>query len=110
MTQTGAMVEDMEYLQKPLFMHLPDDEHKRCVVHWDRIKCVRSVAPRDSVARCIFYTLHALCEREATQKGGFVIIVNFRVSYFINGGWYALTMVTFLTSFVFTGLRSLQAL
>jgi hypothetical protein len=83
MTQTGAIAEDMEYLRKPLLTLLPDDEHGRPVIHCDRIRCVRSVVPRDSVVACFFYMMHVLCEREGTQQRGIVGIVNFRVS-----GWF----------------------
>jgi hypothetical protein len=80
MTQAGAMAEDMEYVEKALFVMLPDDDHDRAVFHWDRIRSTRSVAPRDSVIRCLFYLMQALCEREIAQRRGFVSIINLRVS------------------------------
>jgi hypothetical protein len=80
MTQAGAMAEDMEYVEKALIVMLPDDDHDRAVFHWDRIRCIRSVAPRDSVVRCFFYLMQVLCERENAQTRGYVQIVNFRVS------------------------------
>jgi hypothetical protein len=80
MTQSGAMADEMEYLEKAISMILPDDDCGRSVVYVDRIRCARSVAPRDSVVRCFFYVMHALCQRENTQRRGFVIVMNARVS------------------------------
>jgi hypothetical protein len=80
MTQSGAMADDMEYLEKALFVMLPDDEHERAVFHWDRIRSIRSVAPRDSVVRCFFYMTQVLCERSNAQRRGYVQTINFRVS------------------------------
>ena len=80
MTQSGAMAADMEYLEKALIVMLPDDEHERAVYHWDRIRCIRSVAPRDSVVRCFFYMTQVLCERPNAQRRGYVKTINFRVS------------------------------
>jgi hypothetical protein len=81
MTQSGAMAEDMEYLEKALIVVLDDDEHGRSVFSWNRIRCIRSVVPRDSVVRCSFYALQTMCERENTHRQGYVLLVNFRVSY-----------------------------
>jgi hypothetical protein len=80
MTQSRAMAEDMEYLEKALIVMLPDDEHERAVFHWDRVRCIRSVAPRDSVVRCFFYMTQVLCERKNAQRRGYVQTINFRVS------------------------------
>jgi hypothetical protein len=80
MTQSGAMAADMEYLEKALIVMLPDDEHERAVYHWDRIRCIRAVAPRDSVVRCFFYMTQVLCERPNAQRRGYVQTINFRVS------------------------------
>jgi hypothetical protein len=80
MTQGGAMADQMEYLEKALVMILPDDDSDRSVLYVDRIRCIRSIAPRDSVVRCFFYVMHALCQRENTQRRGYVIVTNLRVS------------------------------
>jgi hypothetical protein len=80
MTQAGAMLEDMEYLRKGLYLVLADDKFGRSVVYWDRIRSTSIVIPRDSLSRCIFYLLHAISERASTQKKGLIIIINFRVS------------------------------
>jgi hypothetical protein len=80
MTQTGAMLEDMEYLQKGLYLRLADDKFGRSVVYWDRIRSTSIVIPRDSLSRCNFYLLQAISERASTQKNGFIVIINFRVS------------------------------
>jgi hypothetical protein len=80
MTQSRAMAEDMEYLEKALIVMLPDDKHERAVFHWDRVRCIRSVAPRDSVVRCFFYMTQVLCERKNAQRRGYVQTINFRVS------------------------------
>jgi hypothetical protein len=80
MTQAGAMLEDMEYLRKGLYLILADDEFGRSVVYWDRIRSTSTVIPRDSLSRCNFYLLQALSERASAQKKGFIMIINFRVS------------------------------
>lgn len=80
MTQAGAMAEDIEYLQKALVVFLPDDNHGRAVFGLDRIRCNASIAPRNSMLRCWFYMLHVLSEREDTQKRGYIMIINCRVS------------------------------
>jgi hypothetical protein len=80
MTQAGAMLEDMEYLRKGLYMILPDDKFGRTVVYWNRIRSTSDVIPRDSLSRCSFYLLQAACERKSTQRKGLIIIINFRVS------------------------------
>jgi hypothetical protein len=79
MTQTGAMAEDLEHLRKALILILPNDDHGRPVVYFDRVRCTSGFIPRDSMARCIFYVGQALCERESTQKGA-VLVGNYRVS------------------------------
>jgi hypothetical protein len=81
MTQAGAMLEDIEYLQKGLYLILADDEFGRSVVYWDRIRSTSDVIPRDSLSRCNFYLLQAVCERASTQRKGLIFIINFRVSY-----------------------------
>jgi hypothetical protein len=80
MTQSGAMAEDMEYLNLALFVALPDDEYERAVFHWDRIRCTEAFAPRDSIVRCLFYLMQASCERENAQRRGFVNVNDCRVS------------------------------
>jgi hypothetical protein len=80
MTQTGAMAEDMEYSEKALITMLPDDDHGRPVVCYDRIRLTADVAPRASVLRCCFYVMHVLSEQERSQKRGCVAICNYRVS------------------------------
>jgi hypothetical protein len=80
MTQTGAMAEDMEYSEKALISILPDDDHGRPVVCWDRTRTSAAVAPRASVLRCCFYLLQVLSEQERAQKGGCVVMANYRVS------------------------------
>ena len=37
------MAEDMEYMHKALLTMLPDDEHGRPVVSWDRIRSTSDV-------------------------------------------------------------------
>jgi len=49
MTQAGAMAEDIEYLQKALVVFLPEDNHGRAVFGLDRIRCIASIAPRNSM-------------------------------------------------------------
>jgi hypothetical protein len=80
MTQAGAMLEDMEYLQKGLSLIVADDEFGRSVVYWDRIRSTSIVIPRDSLSRCNFYLLQAVSERASAQKKGLIMIINFRVS------------------------------
>jgi hypothetical protein len=80
MTQTGAMAEDMEYVEKALITILPCDDHCRPVVCWDRIRSTVAVAPRASVLRCWFYVCSVLGEQEEAQKRGYVLMVSFRVS------------------------------
>jgi hypothetical protein len=80
MTQAGAMLEDIEYLQKGLYLILADDKFGRSVVYWDRIRSTNDVIPRDSLSRCNFYVLQAAYERASTQRKGFIMIINFRVS------------------------------
>jgi hypothetical protein len=80
MTQSGAMADDMEYLEKALIMELPDDASDRSVLFFDRIRCISSIAPRDSVVRCLFYMIHVICQRKNTQRRGFVVLINLRVS------------------------------
>jgi hypothetical protein len=80
MTQTGAMAEDMVYLEKGFNTMLPDDDHGRPVVCWDRVSSAAAVIPRASVLRCGFYLLHVLSEQERAQKGGYVSMINYRVS------------------------------
>jgi hypothetical protein len=80
MTQTGAMAEDMEYSKKALATMLPDDDHGRPVVCWDRTRTSAAVAPRACVLRCCFYLLQVLSEQERAQRGGYVIMANYRVS------------------------------
>jgi hypothetical protein len=80
MTQAGAMLEDMEYLQKGLYLILPDDKFGRSVMYWNRIRSTSNVIPRDSLSRCNFYLLQAACERKSTQRKGLIMIINFRVS------------------------------
>jgi hypothetical protein len=80
MTQSGAMAEDMEYLEKALFVVLPDDKHERAVLHWDRIRSTVAFAPRVSIVRCLFYLMQAACERKNAQRRGFVAVNDARVS------------------------------
>jgi hypothetical protein len=80
MTQSGAMADDMEHLEKALTMVLPDDDCDRAVLYVDRIRTIRAIAPRDSVLRCLFYVIHVVCQKESTQRRGFVFVVNLRVS------------------------------
>jgi hypothetical protein len=80
MTQSGAMANDREYLEKALTMILPDDDCDRSVIYVDRIRTIRAIAPRDAILRCLFYVIHVLCQRESTQRRGFVMVVNLRVS------------------------------
>jgi hypothetical protein len=80
MTQTGAMAEDMEYAEKASSTMLPDDDHGRPVVCWDRVRSMASVIPRASVLRCGFYLLQVLSEQKRAQKGGYVVMINYRVS------------------------------
>jgi hypothetical protein len=80
MTQTGAMAEDMEYSEKALVTMLPDDDHGRPVVCWDRVRATAAVAPRASILRCGFYLLQVLSEQERAQKRGYVLMGNYRVS------------------------------
>jgi hypothetical protein len=80
MTQSGAIAEDREYLEKALTMILPDDDCNRSVIYVDRIRTIRAIAPRDAILRCFFYVLHVLCQGENTQRRGFVMVVNLRVS------------------------------
>jgi hypothetical protein len=80
MTQSGAMAEDMEYAEKALIAMLPDDDHGRPVVYWDRIRSTAAVAPRASVLRCCFYLMQVLSEQERAQKQGCVLMANYRVS------------------------------
>jgi hypothetical protein len=99
MTQTGAMLEDMEYLKKGLWLKVADDAFGRTVVYYyDRIKAVSKVVPRDSVSRCIFYIMQAICERESTQRKGLIVITNFRVSYVAwHGVYFEIAKESFLT-------------
>jgi hypothetical protein len=80
MTQSGAMAEDMEYSEKALATMLPDDDHGRPVICWDRIRSTAAVIPRASVLRCSFYLWQVLSEQERAQKRGFVLMINYRVS------------------------------
>jgi hypothetical protein len=89
MTQTGAMAEDMEYAEKALMTMLPDDDHGRPVVCWDRIRATAAVAPRASVLRCCFYLAQVLSEQEIAQKGGCVVMINYRVS---DATWFAVCL------------------
>lgn len=88
MTLSGAMAPDMEYVQEALLMKLPDDEHGRVVLHYDRMRCGRSLAPRDSVVRFKFYMMQVLCSSEIAQRRGVVIVVNYRVSLVGVGAWH----------------------
>jgi hypothetical protein len=76
-TQAGAMLEDMEYLQKGLYLILADDKVGRSVVFWDRIRSTSIVIPRDSLSRCNFYLLQTISERASTQTKGLIMIINF---------------------------------
>jgi hypothetical protein len=89
MTQTGAMAEDMEYSEKALITMLPDDDHGRPVVCWDRIRATTAAAPRASVLRCCFYLAQVLSEQEIAQKGGCVVMINYRVS---DATWFAVCL------------------
>ena len=80
MTQNGAMAEDMVYSEKGFITMLPDDDHGRPVLCCDRIRSTAAVAPRASVLRCSFYVLQVLSEQERAQKGGYVLMLNYRVS------------------------------
>jgi hypothetical protein len=80
MTQNGAMAEDMVYSEKAFSTMLPDDDHGRPVACCDRIRSTAAVAPRASVLRCSFYLLQVLSEQEKAQKGGYVLMLNYRVS------------------------------
>jgi hypothetical protein len=80
MTQTGAMAEDMEYAEKGSTTMLPDDDHGRPVVCWDRVRSMAAVIPRASALRCGFYFFQVLSEQERAQKGGYVVMINYRVS------------------------------
>jgi hypothetical protein len=80
MTQSGAMANEREHLEKALTMILPDDDCDRSVIYVDRIRTIKSIAPRSSVLRCLFYVLHVLCQMENTQRRGFVRVLNCRVS------------------------------
>jgi hypothetical protein len=80
MTLSGAIVLDMEWMQQALIMKLPDDEHGRIVLHYDRMRCGSSKAPRDSILRCIFYMMQVLCSSERAQRRGGVFVINYRVS------------------------------
>lgn len=75
----GAMVDEIEQLEKAVIVTLPNDTKGRAVILLDRIRCIRSVIPRESVVRCLFYTLHCLAENDMHQKQGCVIIFNLRV-------------------------------
>jgi hypothetical protein len=80
MTQSGAMANGREHLEKALTMILPDDDCDRSVLYVDRIRTIKAIAPRDAVLRCFFYMIHVLCQRENTQRRGFVMVLNCRVS------------------------------
>jgi hypothetical protein len=80
MTQSGAIANDRECLENALTMILPDDDCNRSVIYMDRIRTIRAIAPRDAILRCLFYVLHVLCQRKNTQRRGFVMILNCRVS------------------------------
>jgi hypothetical protein len=51
MTLAGAMLDDLEALQKGFVVMLPQDEKGRGVLFYDRIRAIPSVASRDSVVR-----------------------------------------------------------
>jgi hypothetical protein len=80
MTQNGAMAEEMVYSEKGFTAILPDDDHGRPVVCCDRIRSTAAIAPRASVLRCNFYVLQVVSEQERAQKGGYVMMINYRVS------------------------------
>jgi hypothetical protein len=80
MKLSDAMALDMEYMEEALLMKLTDDEHGRTVLHYDRMRCGRSQAPRDSIVRCIFYMMQVLSSSESGRRRGVVLVVNYRVS------------------------------
>jgi hypothetical protein len=88
MTLSGAMALDMESMEQALLMKLPDDEHGRRVLHYDRMRCGSSAAPRDSIVRCIFYMMQVLCSSEGAQRRGVVLVVNYRVSSVGGVTWH----------------------
>jgi len=80
MTQAGALADEMDYVRKALAVNLPNDEHGRAVILFDRIRSIAKNAPRDSIVRCFFYVVQAMSDNEEVQRRGFVLIINLRVS------------------------------
>ena len=49
MTLDGALADDMDTFNKVLLMLLSEDKHGRKVFFLDRVRCIRSVASRESI-------------------------------------------------------------
>lgn len=77
-TLDGAMVEDVQYLEKGIIMILPDDAHRRAVLFVDRMRCTKGVVPRDSAIRCLWYAMQAIAKQEHYQRRGYVGLMNYR--------------------------------
>ena len=80
MTLDGAMAGDVDTLGKGIIFETFDDDHGRSVIFMDRIRCTKEVGDRETIARCIWYATHALCQSEAVQHRGSVWLINYRVS------------------------------
>lgn len=84
MTADGAMRDDMSFLKKAIIIRLGADAHNRPVLYLDRMRWVASVAPRDSIVRCLFYAIQTLSREETTQRFGYVLLIDMKVRY-LNG-------------------------
>ena len=80
MTLDGALTEDVPYLEKAVIFRLPSDKWGRPVLFFDRIRCVKEIAPRDSVIRCLWYVMQTMSDEQVVQKKGYVAVSSMRVS------------------------------
>jgi Divergent CRAL/TRIO domain len=70
----GALTEDdVKTLQTGYLLNCPDDENKSSVLYYDRSK-----RPQDdkASARILFFALQSTMANEASQKDGFVLLMN----------------------------------
>jgi hypothetical protein len=79
MTLQGAMQdEDVDLLNRGLIRITSLDKFGRVVFFVDRVKYDRSIASREAFARCMFYMLHVISERDEAQVNGVVGVNNMR--------------------------------
>lgn len=85
MTQEEAFKDDAVALGTGFWQLVPaKDKHGRIIVWHDASQYDKMVHDRESMARSMWYAVHAALEDETTQKKGIVIIVYKKYAKFAN--------------------------